>query len=187
MEEGVGISEQKHPEPSTPYAKSKYEAEILLQNWAKAKGVKLLILRLPLIAGGINTPGNLGAMVNAIRKGYYFRVGVGTAQKSMVLAEDIASFIPSIWGQSGVFNLTDGMHPSVADLDLYLSRFFGKKVRSLPKSILSFLAKFGDRFSFFPFNTYRLQKMNNSLTFDDSKARKVLGWKPNKVIDFYLQ
>lgn len=182
LEEGMGIEEQTLPEPSTPYAKSKYEAELLLQNWARSNGIMLVILRLPLIAGGHNTPGNLGAMIKAIRNGYYFRVGNGLSKKSMVLAEDIASFVPSLWGQSGTFNLTDGVHPSVADLDNYLSQFFGKKVRTLPKSILFFLAKFGDRFSFFPFNSYRLQKMNNSLTFDDSKARSILGWNPRPVL-----
>lgn len=182
LEEGIGISEQKNPEPSSPYAKSKYEAELLIQNWAKAKGVKLVILRLPLIAGGKNTPGNLGAMIRAIRKGYYFRVGQGASQKSMVLAEDIASFIPMVWGRSGIFNLTDGIHPSVADLDEYISSSLGRKVRSLPKPLLILLAKFGDRFGFFPFNTYRLEKINSSLTFDDSKARTILGWNPRPVI-----
>lgn len=182
LETGSSISELHVPNPQTPYAKSKYEAEILLQKWAWEKQVNLVILRLPLVAGGQRTPGNLGAMIQAIRKGYYFRIGSGSSRKSMVLAQDVASQIGRIKAQKGVFNLTDGMHPSISQLDSYISSHFGKSVKSLPMGFLQRLARLGDRFSAFPLNTYRLEKLNHSLTFDDSKARKELGWISRPVI-----
>jgi len=37
--------------------------------------VKLVILRLPLIAGGVNPSGNLALLIQAIKRGYYFRWG----------------------------------------------------------------------------------------------------------------
>ncbi len=182
LEEGEMISELVTPKPETPYGKSKHEAEILLQKWCRTHKVNLVILRLPLIAGGVNPLGNLGAMIQAIKRGYYFRVGKGLSKKSMVLASDVANLIPTISDFSGVYNLTDGHHPSLKELDSYISEKLGKKVKSLPLGLLSFICKIGDRWSFFPINSYRLSKLNTSLTFNDSKARKTLGWSPNPVI-----
>lgn len=182
IEEGEMISELTTPKPETPYGKSKHEAEIILQNWCNNHKVNLVILRLPLIAGGVNPPGNLGAMIQAIKQGYYFRVGKGLSKKSMVLATDVANLIPNISDFSGVYNLTDGNHPSLSELDSYISEKLGKKVKSLPLGLLNFICKIGDCWSFFPINSYRLSKLNTSLTFDDSKAKKTLGWSPHPVI-----
>lgn len=182
LEQGELINESTQENPQSPYGKSKLEAELFLTDWAEKNKVNLVILRLPLIAGGENTPGNLGAMIKAIRKNYYFRVGEGKARKSMVLAEDIGTLIPNLAGKSGVFNLTDGKHPSLAELDSYLAGIYNKRVKQINYSLLQSLAKIGDFLPFFPLNSYRLEKLSNALTFDDSKAKAILGWDPNPVI-----
>lgn len=181
LEEGEFISEHHPLSGTTPYAKSKIEAEKLVINWGEKNKVPVLILRLPLIVGK-DAPGNLGAMVKAIQKGYYRRIGEGKARKSMVLAQDLAAFLPKWTGNSGIYNLTDGDHPTMAQLDDYLSQYLGRKVKSLPVWVLRALAKVGDIFSFFPFNTARLEKLEFSLTFSDEKARKELGWAPHPII-----
>lgn len=182
LEKGTGISEETEPRPETPYAKSKLEAELLLQGWATSKGVNLIILRLPLVAGAKNTPGNLGAMIRGIKKGYYFRIGAGNAKKSMVLASDVASLVPTLISKNGVFNLTDGDHPTIAELENYLGSFYGKKIKTIPGWLLRIAVYLGDRFSILPINSYRLAKLSDSLTFDDAKARNELGWNPRPVI-----
>lgn len=182
VNDGELISEEVTPNPETPYGKSKYDAEMFLQKWSIENNVNLVILRLPLVAGGNNTPGNLGAMIKAIKHGYYFRVGQGLSRKSMVLAKDLAEFIPKLSDFNGIYNLTDGDHPSLRELDEYISNIFHRKVKSLPIGLLKSLSRIGDVFSFFPINTYRLKKLDTSLTFDDSKARKLLGWNPKSVI-----
>ncbi|MBN3583020.1 NAD(P)-dependent oxidoreductase [Algoriphagus aestuarii] len=182
LDQGKMVLESTQLNPQTPYGKSKRDAELFLIQWAEQREVNLVILRLPLIAGGENTPGNLGAMIKAIKNNYYFRVGDGFARKSVVLAEDIAKLIPSLHGKQGVFNLTDGQHPSLAELDKYLSGFYKKKVRKINFRLLQYLAKIGDLLPFFPLNTYRLEKLSHSLTFDDQEARKNLGWNPRPVI-----
>ena len=61
---------EEHPlNGDTPYAKSKIMAEEYLSEWCKKHGVSLGILRPSLLAGK-NAPGNLGAMVNGVRKGF---------------------------------------------------------------------------------------------------------------------
>lgn len=182
LETGNYISERTELKPQTPYAKSKHEAELLLQAWASSKGVNLTILRLPLVAGAKNTPGNLGAMIRGIKNGYYFKIGNGSAKKSIVLASDVASLVPTLFTKKGVYNLTDGSHPTISQLEEYLGQFYGKKIKRIPGWILKIAVYLGDRISLIPINSYRLSKLSDSLTFDDSKARKEIGWNPLPVI-----
>src|SRR5690606_19563932 len=120
-----------------PYAKSKIATENWLIEWCSKHNIRLAILRLPLIAG-VNPPGNLKAMIDGIRTGRYFRIGDGSARKSVVLASDVAAIIPKAAEVGGIYNLTDGYHPSFAELELLIANQLGKPV---PKTIPMFLAK----------------------------------------------
>ncbi len=181
LEEGELVAEDHELKGETPYAESKVKAEKLVLDWGKKNGVNVLVLRLPLIVGQ-NAPGNLGAIIKAIRKGYYFRFGEGKAKKSMVLADDVADFINGYGDKSGIYNLTDGEDPTMAELDQYLSEKFDRKVKPFPMGPLRILAKVGDNLKFFPLNSYRLEKLQTSLTFSSQKAVNELGWKPKPVI-----
>lgn len=46
----------------------------------KQHNVVCTILRLPLLVG-TNPPGNLGAMIKGIARGYYFNIGGGKSKK----------------------------------------------------------------------------------------------------------
>lgn len=180
-EQGEGITEEHPLLGNSPYAISKRNSEELVIDFGNRNSIKTLVFRLPLIVGQ-NAPGNLGAISKAIQKGYYFRIGKGEAKKSMVLASDIARAINQWKGEEGIFNLTDGYHPSLSDLDTYIAEKFNKKIRSIPSGVLTFVSKIGDIIPGFPLNSYRLRKLSDSLTFSDKKARKELNWKPNSVI-----
>jgi nucleoside-diphosphate-sugar epimerase len=182
LEEGEEIDETAPLSGGSPYADSKIQAEQLLVSWGKEERVPVVILRLPLIAGP-NPPGNLGAMIRAIRSGYYFRLGKGEARKSMVWALDIARLIPNLAGKSGVFNLTDGHHPKLSELDRAIADLHGKRIISMSENILAPLAKIGDLVPFFPLNSYRLTKLSKTLTFSDTKARKELEWNPSQILN----
>ena len=66
-EYGNLITEEHPLNGGSPYAKSKIMAEKYLTEWGKKHNVVLGILRPSLLAGK-NAPGNLGAMVNGVRK-----------------------------------------------------------------------------------------------------------------------
>ena len=109
--------------------------------------------------------------------------------KSAVLANDIANLISNLKGGSGIYNLTDGKHPSFKEMEDAIVVRFKKKIKiSLPVGLLRMIAKVGDwvRILKIPFPLYseRLNKMTSSLTFSDEKARKELNWNPNPVLDF---
>ena len=85
-----------------------------------------VIFRLPLIAGP-NPPGNLGVMIDGIKKNRYFNIDEGRAHKSIVMAEDVASWIAAVAPIGGTYNLTDGYHPSFAELAALIANQLDKK------------------------------------------------------------
>jgi nucleoside-diphosphate-sugar epimerase len=181
---GINISEDSPLLAQDPYGLSKIQAEQLVLDWCKKHNVICTILRLPLLAGQ-NPPGNLGAMIKGIQKGYYFNIAAGKAKKSMVLAEDVARSIIKVAEIGGIYNLTDGYHPSFAELSNHISIQLGKgKPMNMPMWLARIIAKFGDLLgSKVPLNTNKLKKVTSDLTFDDSKAREAFGWNPTHVLE----
>ncbi len=183
VDQGNDINESTPLLAKDSYGKSKIQAEQLVLEWCQKNNVICTILRLPLLVGE-NPPGNLGAMIKAIKKGYYFNIGGGKAKKSMVLAEDVASFIPIIAPVGGTYNLTDGVHPSFSTLSYAITK---KKVNNLPLFIAKIMGYLGDFIGEkTPINSLKIKKITSDLTFDDSKARS-LGWKPKSVIDWFTK
>lgn len=180
LDSGTKIGENTPLLAIDPYGLSKIQAEKLVIEWCKQHNVKSTILRLPLLVGK-NPPGNLGAMINAIRKGYYFNIDNGKAKKSMVLTEDVAKFIPIIAPIGGIYNLTDGVHPSFYQASSAVAK---NRIANLPLPIVKIIAKVGDLLGTkAPLNSLKVKKMTSDLTFDDSKARE-MGWKPQPVLEY---
>lgn len=184
---GEGISEDSPLNALDPYGESKILAEKLITDWGKEKGIITTILRLPLLFG-VNPPGNLKMMINAIRKKYYFNIGKGNARKSMVLASDVAEFIPIIMKTGGIYILTDGYHPSFKELSHKIANHYKlKKPISLPYIIVWCMAILGEVIQKIsskkmPINKRQFAKMTKPLTFNDKKARS-LGWNPKTILN----
>ncbi len=181
---GYLINEQSELKALDPYGKSKILAEQLVLQWCTVYNVKCTILRLPLVVG-LNPPGNLGAMIMGIRKGYYFNIAGGSAKKSMVLASDVAKYLLKASEVGGIFNLTDGYHPSFFELSGSISYQLGKSSpKNLPFWLVKIFAHGGDFMGkHAAFNTDKLNKITSILTFDDSKAITAFGWNPTSVLD----
>lgn len=183
QEVGTNIDEEHPLLAKDPYGLSKIEAEKLVEKWCNDNQVLLTILRLPLLVGK-KAPGNLGAMVKAIQKGYYFNIGGGMAKKSMVLTKDVACFISKAAPFGGIYNLTDGIHPSFSQLSFEISKK-KKQQFNLPLFVAKIIGKIGDIIgSKSPINSSKVKKITSDLTFDDSKARKLLEWNPKSVLDY---
>ena len=186
-ESGELISENHPLNGATPYAKSKIMAEEFLTNWCSEHGVVLGILRPSLLAGK-NAPGNLGAMVNGIRKGFYLNIAGGKVCKSVLMAEDIARLIPLLIDKGGVYNVCDTNQPTFGEISASVAKQLGKrKPISIPYWTAWCMAKVGDLLgSKAPINSYKLSKMTESLTFSNEKARRELGWEPLDVLENYI-
>lgn len=183
IEEGKEINENCPLLGSTPYAKSKILAEELVMEWGKKNNVSVLILRLPLIVGQ-NPPGNLGKMIQSIKAGTYVTIGKGEARKSMILANNLASFLQTAdFNLQGVYNLTDGYHPSFNELEeLFCEQLARRKPYRIPLGMARMIGKIGEIFPFFPVKAKTIEKIVKELTFDDTKAMKEINWKPQSVL-----
>jgi nucleoside-diphosphate-sugar epimerase len=182
LEEGFDINEETPIKGSTPYAQSKRLAEEHLQKWSKENGVNLVILRLPLIFGE-NAPGNLGAMESALKGRYYFQIGKGEAKRSMVHAKQLAEFLPTLIGKSGIYHLSDGEHNSYNEVAEYFAKKYKRRIINVPLLPFKIIARVGDLIPKFPLTSYRLDKLSQSLTFSDQKARRELGWKGTNALE----
>lgn len=185
-EYGDLITEEHSLNGDTPYAKSKIMAEKYLTEWCKKNDVVLGILRPSLLAGK-NAPGNLGSMVNGVRKGFYMNIAGGKVVKSILMAEDIARIMPALIKKGGVYNVCDTRQPSFGELSVSVAKQLGKhKPISIPYWMAWCMAKVGDLLgSKAPINSYKLEKMTKSLTFSNEKARQELGWEPLDVLENY--
>ena len=183
---GELITEEHPLKGDSPYAKSKIMAEQYLTGWCKNHGVVLGILRPSLLAGK-NAPGNLGAMVDGIKKGFYMNIAGGKVVKSILMAEDIARLLPLLEEKGGVYNVCDTRQPSFGEISASIAKQLGKrKPISIPYWMAWCMAMVGDLFgSKAPINTYKLEKMTKSLTFSNEKARRELGWEPMDVLENY--
>lgn len=181
------LIDECHPlNGKTPYAESKIMAEEYLTKWCLDHQVRLSILRPSLLAGK-NAPGNLGAMVNGIKKGFYMNIAGGKVVKSILMAEDIARLIPILEEKGGIYNVCDSRQPSFGEISMSVAKQLGKgKPISIPYWMAWCLAKVGDLMGDkAPINTYKLEKMTKSLTFSNHKARTELGWEPLDVLENY--
>lgn len=188
LDSGKDINEESPLVAKDPYGVSKIEAEILVMEWCEKHNVVCTILRLPLLVGK-NPPGNLGAMIKAIDKRYYFNIGGGKAKKSMVLAQDVVAFIPKVAKIGGIYNLTDGVHPDFYELSIAISKNKNKrKPFNLPLSIVKVMGYLGDILGDkTPVNSLKIKKITSDLTFDDTKARQIVGWNPQGVLEYFKE
>lgn len=183
---GDFIDETHSLDGDSPYAKSKIMAEEYLTKWCIDHKVRLGILRPSLLAGK-NAPGNLGAMVKGIKKGFYLNIAGGKVKKSILMAEDIAKLVPILEEKGGIYNVCDTRQPSFGEISMSIANQLGKgKPFSIPYWMAWCMAKVGDLLGDkSPINTYKLEKMTKSLTFSNEKARKELGWEPLDVLENY--
>lgn len=184
---GELITEDHPLEGDTPYAESKIMAEKYLTEWCEKNNVTLGILRPSLLAGK-NAPGNLGAMVNGVRKGFYMNIAGGKVKKSILMAEDIAHLLPLLEEKGGIYNVCDSYQPSFGEISASVAKQLGKhKPISIPYWMAWCMAKVGDLLgSKAPINSYKLEKMTKSLTFSNEKARTELKWEPLDVLTNYV-
>ena len=186
LDSGALINENFPLIAKDQYGLSKIKAEELIRSWCIKNNVILTILRLPLIVGE-NPPGNLGKMINSIKKGFYFNINNGQARRSMILIHDVATAIHKIYLIGGTYNLTDGFHPSYLELSNSIAfKYNKKKAINISINFANFIAIIGKFFySQFPLNKNVISKLTNTLTFDDSLIRNVIDLQTTCVLRFF--
>jgi nucleoside-diphosphate-sugar epimerase len=184
LSQGEAIQEDTPLRGGTAYADSKIEAEKWLQRWCHTRGVALLILRLPLVVG-VEAPGHLSKMMEAIKRNRFLVIDGGKARKSMIMATDVAAAIPQLVRHPGIFHLTDDEHPSIGQLAKALSHAMKKRP---PVSVPLWVAQLFTGLSWLPgigksLTHATLLKLTATLTFSNQKVKETIGWKPQPVTE----
>lgn len=168
--------------PHTPYAVSKVEAEHVLMEVVRGSGVKLTVVRPPLVYGP-GAPGNFGVLVRAIASGLPLPLGsLTTNRRSFVGIDNLVDLIVTCLNHPAAPNQTflasDGQDISTADLLRRLGSAMGKPARliSVPAGWLGFGAQLMGKRELF-------QSLCGSLQVDIRKTCDLLDWNPQVSLD----
>ena len=179
------FTENSIVKPHSPYAISKYEAEVELIKLAKKLSFELVIVRPPLVYGK-NAPGNFGKLVEIVKTQLPLPFGAINNKRSYVSVANLASFLevcvthPKAANET--FLISDGFPVSTTALLKKLNKCFGGKaiLLPIPKILLNFV------FLIFGKKSMAVQLLDDWVV-DTSKASSLLGWYPIESMDDALQ
>ncbi len=184
--EGENWSEADIIDPCTPLGYAKEAAEKTVMEWCESRGVTCTILRLPLVVG-TGMKGPLSDMIKRIYRGSYHHIAGNEARMSVVHATDVAKAVIDLAEKGGVYNLTDGVNPTVHDLaDAFSRRLKDKKIMTLSVKRANRWALVNDFIPGAWMDRAELKRMTTSLTFSSEKAIEALGYRPNSVTDYLV-
>lgn len=171
-----GFSESDPPQPTDPYAISKWEAEQALHEIAGQTGLETVILRPPLVYGP-GVKGNFLRLMDWIARGVPLPLASIRNSRSLLYLDNLVAAIeaclrePSAAGET--FLLKDDGDLSTPELIRQLARAMGGRARLLPFPV-PLLALLGAAAG----QSAAVARLTGSLVADDAKIRRVLGWLP---------
>ncbi|MFI8747737.1 UDP-glucose 4-epimerase family protein [Pseudomonas sp. NPDC077186] len=189
---GVNGNQSSHPftvddlpNPTEPYAVSKYEAELGLSQLSAKTGMEVVIIRPPLVYGP-NAPGNFGRLIKAVSKGLPLPLGAIRNQRSLVALDNLVDLIVTCIDHPAAANQTflvsDGEDLSTTELLRRMAAALGKPARLLPvpswllETAATMLGK-----------QALSQRLCGSLQVDIGKTRELLDWTPPVSVDEALR
>lgn len=168
--------------PHTQYARSKADAERAIAQVVYGSCMALTVIRPPLVYG-LGAPGNFGALVCAVERGWPLPLGMVTDNRRSYVAIDnlvdlIMTCLDNPAAANQTFLVSDGEDLSTVDLVRRLGSAMGRPARLLPVPIgvLALGAKLLGK-------PERFQSLCGSLQVDMSKTRELLGWCPPIGVD----
>lgn len=175
------FSAEDNPNPRTPYALSKFEAEQALQQLSAATGMELIIIRPPLVYGpGVKA--NFNRLIAWLHKGLPLPLGAINNRRSFVAIDNLISLIITCINHpraaNQIFLVSDGEDISTTLLLQKMSQVMHKPayLLSVPPVLLKWVASLlGKRADF--------ERLNGSLQIDISKTCSMLDWRPKLSLD----
>jgi UDP-glucose 4-epimerase len=178
---GQPFTEEDTAHPEDAYGLSKLEAEQGLFLIARKTGMKVVIIRPPLVYGD-GVKANFASMMRAVKRGIPLPLGAIHNQRSFVYVRNLVNFIrvcmehPKAANQ--VFLVSDGHDLSTTELLMRCAQALGVKSRLLPvpQGWLTFCAALVGKGAV-------AQRLCGNLQLDISKARSLLGWTPPLTVE----
>ena len=173
---------EEHPtDPFNHYGKSKWQAELVLQEWYKSHPDWNINILRPTVIFGERNRGNVYNLLTQISSGKFMMVGSGENKKSMAYVGNIVAFIKFLIDNKregyNVFNYIDKPDFTMNELVAHVSKVLNKKI--LPTHAPYWLGMFGgkcfDLLAFitgkkFSVSSVRVKKFCATTQFDAKKA-----------------
>ena len=175
------FTDQDQAVPHSPYAVSKYEAELGLQALADETCMEVVIIRPPLVYGP-NAPGNFGSLMRWLKRGVPLPLGAIHNQRSLVGLDNLVDLIVTCLTHPAAANQTflvsDGEDVSTTELLRRMGQAMGCPARLIPvpASWLKLAAALVGKPDV-------AQRLCGSLQVDIEKTRRLLGWTPPLSLD----
>lgn len=185
--------EDDTPQPSDPYAVSKWEAEQALRRISAETGMEVVIVRPPLVYGP-GVAGNFLVMLKWLERGIPLPLANINNRRSLVGLQNLVSLLtvclthPRAAGE--VFLASDGEDLSTSELLRRTAQSLGKSAHlfPLPVGLLRTIAKVLGKSGVY-------ERLCGSLVVNSSKAHRLLRWSPvssvedelRRTADWYLR
>jgi len=170
------FSELDEPEPQDPYSVSKWRAEQELKRIADETGLKVVIVRPPLVYGPC-VRGNFINLMSAIDRGLPLPLAGANNMRSLIYVGNLVSALiacaqnPAAAGKT--FLVSDGEDISTANLVNRIAKSLNCKDRSFyfPAGLLKIVTALLGR-------SKQYERLFGSLKINDEKIRSELNWVP---------
>ncbi len=174
--ERTPFSVEDAPAPSEPYGRSKWEAELALQEVAAQTGLEVSVIRPPLVYGP-QALGNFRRLIRLVRGGVPLPLGSVRNRRSLVAIDNLVDLIcvclrePAAAG--GTFHVADGKGVSTPELIRGIAHAMGRRIRLLPVPV-GVLRLAGRALG----TSAEVERLVGSLEVDITHTCDTLGWTP---------
>jgi nucleoside-diphosphate-sugar epimerase len=178
---GVG----DEPNPTEPYAVSKWEAEQGLRSLEVDRSTDLVIIR-PSLIYGPGAKGNFLRLLRLVHSGLPLPFGAVTAARSILsLASFCDLLIRCVQHQDAagqVFLAADAEPITTRDIVVAMSGFMNRRTRliSIPPIYLNVLGRLSGLAA-------EVSRLTSSLEVDSSATRQILGWSPGSNFQYDMK
>ena len=178
----VAFDEVTPPQPTEPYAVSKWQCELALRDVvARHAGLEFVTIRPPLVYGP-DAPGNFSQLLQAVARRSLLPLGAVANQRSFIGVENLVNFIelcahhPSASNQ--IYLISDGEDVSTPEFIRRIGQALGTPARlmAIPLPLLRLLAGLLGRDA-------QVARLVASLQVNSGKARSQLAWGPPVSLD----
>ncbi|WP_434931437.1 NAD-dependent epimerase/dehydratase family protein [Shewanella sp. HL-SH5] len=170
------FSSESKASPNSPYAKSKWDAEVGLKKIAQETGLEVVIIR-PTLVYGPNAPGNFGLLSKLVQKLPFLPFGFVNNKRDFIAVQNLADLLmtcskhPNAAGHT--FLASDGHSISTKEFTNAIAKGLGKSAIQIPVpvSVMRIVAKCVGR-------SAMIEQLVGNLEVDSSNLQDVLSWTP---------